>query len=365
MRLLGIALVAFVLCAGCIGSSPSSSAGSKYKTVTSVGSSGGMSALVAAARAEGQLNLIALPPDWANFGAIIAGFHSTYGISVTTDNPNGNSKDEIKAMQTLGKSKRAPDAVDLEMMDALANTDLFAPYEVQTWSDIPDAQKQSSGLWVQDYGGYMAIGYDSSKVPPITSLQDLLAPGFKGKVALKGDPNLSSVGLESVMMASLANGGSPDDISAGVAFFHQLKRAGDIVSIHATTASVKSGATPVVFDWDYLSTAHLQEVSTWTIVIPSNAVVGDYFVQAINKNAPHPAAARLWEEYLYSADGQNLLLKGLVRPVRMPAMTNAGTLDQTAAAALPAVVGPPVFLSPDQLAAAKKYLAAHWTAAMT
>jgi putative spermidine/putrescine transport system substrate-binding protein len=364
MRLLGVALVASVLCAACIGSSPSSSA-SKYGTATSVASSGGLNALVAAAKAEGRLNLIALPPAWANFGAIIAGFHSAYGIAVTTDNPNGNSADEIKAVQTLGKSSRAPDALDLEMVDALANTNLFAQYQVQTWADIPNAQKEPSGLWVQDYGGFMSIGYDSSKVPPITSLQDLLAPGFKGKVALKGDPNLSTVALETVMMASLANGGSPDDISPGVAFFHQLQRAGDIVSIHATDASVKSGATPVVFDWEYQSAAHLQEIPTWTIVVPANAIVGDYFAQAINKNAPHPAAARLWEEYLYSADGQNLLLKGLVRPARMAAMSNAGTLDQTAGAALPTVVGPPVFLSPDQLAAAKKYLAGHWAAAMT
>jgi putative spermidine/putrescine transport system substrate-binding protein len=365
MRLLGAALVASVLCAACIGSAPKASTGSKYRTVTSAASSGGLNALVAAAKAEGQLNLIALPPAWANFGAVIAGFHSTYGISVTTDNPNGNSKDEIKAIQTQGNSNRAPDAVDLEMVDALANTSLFAPYEVQTWADIPNSQKEASGLWAQDYGGYMAIGYDSSKVPAITSLQDLLGPTFKGKVALKGDPTLAPVALESVMMASLANGGSPDDISPGVAYFHQLQRAGDIVSIHATEASIKSGATPVVFDWDYLSAADVQDVPTWTIFVPSNAILGDYFAQAINKNAPHPAAARLWEEYLYSADGQNLLLKGMVRPVRMAAMLNAGTLDPTAAATLPSVVGPPVFLSPDQLAAAKKYLAAHWAAAMS
>jgi putative spermidine/putrescine transport system substrate-binding protein len=324
-----------------------------------------MDALIAAAKAEGRLNLIAVPAEWANFGAIVTGFRRTYGISVTTDNPNGSSKEEIKAVQSLGKSSKAPDVLDLEMADALANTSLFAPFKVSTWGDIPDAQKESSGLWFQDYGGYMSIGYDSTKVPAIASLQDLLAPAFKGKVALKGDPNLSTIALQSVMMASLANGGSPDDISLGVQFFHQLQRAGDIVSIHATAASVKSGATPVVFDWDYQSAAHVQDVSSWTVVIPSNAVIGDYFAQAINQNAPHPAAARLWEEYLYSAEGQNLLLKGFVRPVRMAAMSNAGTLDQSAAGALPTVVGPPVFLSPDQLAAAKKYLAGHWAAAMT
>ncbi len=49
------------------------------------------------------------------------------------------------------------------MAVALANTTLFAPYEVQEWNDIPASQKDSGGLWYQDYGGYMAIGYDSSK----------------------------------------------------------------------------------------------------------------------------------------------------------------------------------------------------------
>ena len=39
---------------------------------------------------------------------------------------------------------------------------------------------------------------------------------------------------------------------------------------------------------------------------PGPAVAGYYF-QAINKDAPHPAAARLWQEFLYSDEGQNLL----------------------------------------------------------
>jgi hypothetical protein len=54
------------------------------------------------------------------------------------------------------------------MAVAYANTSLFAPYQVATWSDIPDSQKESTGLWYQDYGGYMAVGYDSAKFGTIT-----------------------------------------------------------------------------------------------------------------------------------------------------------------------------------------------------
>jgi len=323
-----------------------------------------MAALVTAAKAEGQLNAIALPPDWANYGAVISGFTAKYGIKVNSANPNGSSQDEVNAVSQLKGTGRAPDVLDIGMAVALANTALFAPYQVSTWKDIPASQKDAAGVWVQDYGGYMSIGYDSSKVPAPTSIQSLLAPAYKGKVALNGDPTKANAALNGVMMAALGNGGSLDSIAPGVDFFHTLNQKGNFAPVQATTATVKNGTTPVVFDWDYLSAAHGKDVPSWKVFVPSNAVLGGYYAQAINKNAPHPAAARLWEEYLYSDEGQNLWLKGLARPVRMDAMRKAGTLDATAAAVLPAVSGTPVFLSASQAAAAKDYLAAHWAQAI-
>ena len=368
VRHLGIAVVAFVMVAACGSSSggggTASCSESTAKTATSATACGGMDALVAAAKAEGKLNVIALPPDWANYGAIISGFTAKYGIPITSDNPNGSSQDEVNAVTQLGTSSRAPDVLDIGMAVALANTNLFAPYKVATWNDILDSQKEPTGLWFQDYGGYMSIGYDSSKVPAITSVDDLLGSAFHGKVALNGDPTKANAALNGVMMANLAEGGTLDDISKGVDFFHRLKQAGNFVPVQATTATVKNGTTPVVFDWDYLSAAHGTDVPTWKVFVPNNAILGGYYAQAISKTAPHPAAARLWEEYLYSDEGQNLWLKGLARPVRMAAMQKAGTVDATAAAALPPVNGTPVFLSADQATAAKTYLAAHWAQAI-
>ena len=343
----------------------SSSEGAKSAaTATSAADAGGMDALVAAAKEEGELNVIALPPDWANYGEIIKAFTAKYGIKVNSAQPDGSSQDEINAVNQLKGSGRAPDVLDLGMAVALANTKLFAPYQVSTWDDIPEDQKEPTGLWFQDYGGYMSIGYDSAKVPALTSLQDLLKPEFKNKVALNGDPTQANAALNGVQMASLANGGSLDDISKGVEFFGQLKDVGNFIPVQATTATVKSGETPVVFDWDYLSAAHTGDVPTWKVFIPQNAVLGGYYAQAINKDAPHPAAARLWEEFLYSDDGQNLWLKGGARPVRMAAMADAGTVDEAAAAALPAVSGTPVFLSDEQATKAKTTLASTWAQAI-
>ena len=96
-----------------------------------------MDALVEAAKKEGQLNVIALPPDWANYGAIIKAFADKYGIKVNSAQPDAASQDEINAAnQQKGKST-APDVFDLGQSVALANTAMFAPYKVATFDDIP------------------------------------------------------------------------------------------------------------------------------------------------------------------------------------------------------------------------------------
>ena len=364
------AAAACLLAAGCSSSgssSGSSSSATNWATQTSVSAGGGMNALVAAAKKEGTLNVIALPPTWANYGAILSAFTAKYGIKINSALPDGTSQQEVNAVKSQHGTAKAPDVLDVGMAVALANTRLFAPYQVSTWSAIPTAQKESTGLWVQDYGGYMAIGY-SSKYGTITSLNDLLGPKFKGAVALNGNPTSANAALNGVMMASLAEGGSASSISPGVNFFEKLKKAGNFNPVQATGATIKAGTTQVVFNWDYLNLPSYVGVSNWKVFIPQNAVLGGYYAQAINKGAPHPAAARLWEEFLYSqaaGGGQNLWLQGGARPVEQQAMQSNGSIDKAAAAKLPTVSGTPVFLSGPQSTDAANYLAANWAKAVS
>jgi putative spermidine/putrescine transport system substrate-binding protein len=348
---------------------PSGTSGSsKAGTATSATDLGGLDQLVAEAKKEGQLNVIALPPDWANYGEIIKAFNQKYGIKVNSAQPDASSQDEINAANQLKGQSKAPDVFDLSTAVALANVTKFAPYKVTTWGDVPDALKESTGTWINDYGGYMSIGYDTAKVPAPQGVTDLLKPEYKGKVALNGDPTQAGAAFSGVVMAAVGNGGSADDISKGVSFFNQLKKAGNFLPVDPTPATIESGQTPVVIDWDYLNVAQgakLKGKLTWKTVVPTNSVIGSYYVQAISKDAPHPAAARLWQEFLYSDQGQNLWLKGGARPVRADAMQKAGTLDQTAYAALPPATGTPVFLTQAQTQRAKDYLAANWAKAIS
>jgi putative spermidine/putrescine transport system substrate-binding protein len=334
-------------------------------TATSVADFGGMDGLIAAAKEEGELNVIALPPNWANYGEVISTFEQTYGVKVNSAQPEGSSQDEINAVNQLRGTPQAPDVLDLGMAVALVNTDLFAPYQVTTWEDIPAAQKEPTGLWVQDYGGYMAIGYDSATVPEPTSVADLLKPAYRGKIAINGDPTQANAALTAVMMASVATGGSLDDVTKGIDFFRQLKQAGNLLPLQASPATIANGTTQVVFDWDYLSLASARQVRTWKVFLPPNAIIGGYYAQAINKDAPHPAAARLWQEFLFSDEGQNLWLKGGARPVRLEKMTAAGTADTAAYELLPKVDGTALFLNEAQATKAKQILATEWAKAIS
>ncbi len=333
-------------------------------TATSAADFGGMDALVKAAEAEGKLNVIALPPDWANYGEVISSFEAKYDIDISSDQPTAASQEEINAANDLKGTERAPDVFDLGQSVALANTDLFAPYQVETWSDIPDEFKDADGTWVNDYGGYMSIGYDSAVVPDVTSVADLLKPEFKGKVALNGDPTQAGAAFSGVMMVAIANGGSADDIAPGVDFFTDLKKAGNFLTVDPDSTTIEQGTTPVVIDWDYLGAAAAANVDTWKTVVPEEAVVAGYYYQAINADAPHPAAARLWQEFLYSDEGQNLWLKGGARPIRGDAMAEAGTIDADRWGALPEVSGEPVVPSDEQTVTAGEYLAANWSKAI-
>jgi putative spermidine/putrescine transport system substrate-binding protein len=370
-RLLGFTAAA-VLVAGIAGCAPpekkseggQTESGGNASEATSAEDFGGMDGLIEAAKKEGQLNVIALPPDWANYGAIIKAFGDKYGIKVNSAQPDAASQDEINAAtQQKGKST-APDVFDLGQSVALASTAMFAPYKVANFDDIPQAYKDADGKWVNDYGGYMSIGFDSAKVPPVADVNDLLKPEYNGKVALNGDPTQAGAAFSGVLMVALSQGGSVDDIAPGVEFFRKLKAAGNFLPVDPTPATIESGQTPVVIDWNYLNAAETAKLPSWRVFVPSNAAVAGYYYQAINSGAPHPAAARLWQEFLYSDEGQNLYAAGGVRPVRADQMMQAGSIDKGAVDKIPVIDGPVTVPTPDQTEKATKYLADNWAKAI-
>ncbi|QWL31263.1 ABC transporter substrate-binding protein [Rathayibacter toxicus] len=345
----------------------SASSRSAAATAVSAADLGGLDALVASAKAEGQLNVIALSDDWANYRQLIKGFEDTYGITVNSADPDLSSAEEISTAKNLAGQDTAPDVFDLGPAVALANTSMFAPYRVATWDDIPAANKEQSGRWVNDYTGLMSVGYDPQAVPAPASIDDLLRPAYRGAVAINGDPTQANAAAVAVQLAALQSGGSVDNIQPGIDFFARLNHVGNFLSLDPNDATIASGETHVVFDWSYNNLAagkHNAVTRQWKTVVFPGSAMGSYYSQAVNAQAPHPAAARLWQEYLYSDAAQNLYLEAGAYPVRLAAMTSAGTVNQEALTAVGPMPANLVQFTSEQTEAASALLAAKWAAAL-
>jgi putative spermidine/putrescine transport system substrate-binding protein len=326
-----------------------------------------LATLVKNAKKEGKLNTIALPPDWANYGEIISTFSKKYGIPITNDNPNGSSAQENQAIVSLKGDSRAPDVVDVGPAFAVSGTaqGLYGKYFVSTFSTIPRSMKDTRGFWWGDYWGAISIGYNQNLISnPPTSFKDLMKPEYKGKVALNGSPLASNSAVAGVLAASLSNGGSVKDVGPGIDWFAAMKKSGNYIPVQTTSATVASGQTPISIDWDYNNLAYVSEfpAARWKVNIPTDGVYGGHYAQAINASAPHPWAARLWEEFLFSDQGQVLFLKGFAHPARFNDLAKRKKLPKALLDALPApsIYAKVKFASLGQQSAAKAKILSEW-----
>jgi putative spermidine/putrescine transport system substrate-binding protein len=365
-----VAVAGTAMLAAACGSSGSGSGASSvnWAKVTHISASGStdMANLVAAAEKEGQLNVITLPSNWANYGTIMKDFTAKYHIHISDAIPEGSSGQEIQAVQTEKGQKRAPDVVDVGTAFAVegANDGLWAPYKVATWSDIPGNAKDGNGDYYADYGGYVAIGYNPAvvKVAP-TSFASLTNPAYKHMIGLNNSPTTAGAAFAAVYAAALANGGSFGNIEPGIQYFANLNKIGNFVptAIGGPT-TVQNGTTPILIWWDYLLASEVSPVvKGFKIVIPSDSSYAAYYDQAISATAPDPAAARLWEEFLYSTEGQNLWLEGYARPIELSTLVANGTVNKTAYAKLPpAPSGSLKFPTDAQQASAENVVSQNW-----
>lgn len=302
--------------------------------------------LVAAAEKEGALTVIALPHDWCGYGDVIAGFKAKYpGITVNELNPDAGSADEIEAIKANkgNTGPQAPDVIDvgLAFAPAAKAEGLLQPYKVATWSEIPDNVKDADGYWYGDYYGVMSFGINKDLVSTVpTDWSDLLKPDYANAVALTGDPRASSQAILAIMSAGMSRGAAPGKESGekGLELFAEINKAGNFVPVPGKAGTIAQGQTPVVIGWDYNLLAWrdgLKGNPPMEVVVPKSGVLAGVYVQGISAYAPHPNAAKLWMEYLYSDEGQTSWLKGYCHPARFGAMAKAGKFPKELLEKLP------------------------------
>ena len=322
--------------------------------------------------ASGQLNVIALPHDWCNYGGMIDAFKAKYpAITVNELNPDAGSGDEIEAIKANkdNKGPQAPDVIDVGFAfgTSAKAEGLIQPYKVSTWDSIPADAKDPEGYWYGDYYGVLAFLVNTDVVTDVPQdWADLLDPKYNGQIAMSGDPRTSNQAIQTVFAAGLANGGSLDNAQAGLDFFAQVNSAGNLVPLIANNGLVAKGETPIRITWDYNALAAVDSFAgnpAAAVVVPATGRFAGVYVQAISAYAPNLENAKLWMEFLYSDEGQLIWLSppGYCHPIRQPDMEARGVIPADLLAKLPSIEGA-VFPSLAQLDAAKILITENWDA---
>ncbi|MBW9116917.1 extracellular solute-binding protein [Rhizobium cauense] len=296
-------------------------------------SAGPLEHLIAAAKEEGQLNVVALPRDWCGYGAIIDGFKAKFGIRISERLPDASS---TKVIEEIKKPRVTPGADTVDVIDvgvsfavSAKREGLLLPHKVPTWSTIPNAAKDGDGYWYGAYYGSIVFEVNSDIVlrAPM-DWPDLLSPEYRNMVALAGDL-ASNQAILSVFAAGLSAGqGDPDHAaSRGMRYFAELNRVGNFVPIVGNQGSLVRGRTPILVRWNYLALADREELRGKTriaVITPRTGVLAGVYAQAISASAPHPNAARLWMTYLYSDETQLAFLQRHCHPIRLADLARRG-----------------------------------------
>jgi len=331
-----------------------------------------MDDLVAAAKAEGELTTIALPHDWCGYGGVIEGFKAKYGLKINELNPDAGSSDEIEAIKANkdNKGPQAPDVIDVGLSygPAAKADGLIQPYKVSTWDTIPDSAKDAEGYWTGDYYGVLSFEVNKDLVKNVPQdWADLLKPEYANTVALAGDPRASNQAIQGVYAAGLGSGGTDAKSAAdkGLDFFKQLNAAGNFVPVIGKAATLAQGQTPILITWDYNALTGRDTLNgnpPVEVVVPKTGVIAGVYIQAISAYAPHPNAAKLWLEYLYSDEGQLGWLKGYCHPIRFNDLAKNGKIPQEMLDKLPPAASyeAAVFPSLEDQAAAKEIITKQW-----
>jgi iron(III) transport system substrate-binding protein len=259
--------------------------------------------LEAGAKTEGSLNwYTSLAGD--SVQALVEGFNELYPwIKVNVYRADGNDvvtriTQEAQAGKHTVDIAEVTSASGLQLKDDGILADFYSP-EIEK---IPDQylSKTKNGLvdWATDELGYIALGYNKTKVPADAvpkTVTDLLNPGLKGRFSIE----LTSTGVRWLGGVLHVLGDQKGEEFLRSLVRDQAPRAQEIsgAAMMGLIASGEVGVGPA-----FLTHATTQKDKgapvDWIAVSP---VIANQGVEMVFKNAPHPNAAMLFMDYALGA----------------------------------------------------------------
>ena len=299
-----------------------------------------MKALAAAAREEGRIVSVGMPDIWANWGATWADLKRLHGLAHTDFNLS--SAEEIERMAADGRHGTVDIGdVGYEYAAVARGRGVSLPVKLALWEQIPGWAKDDDGYWALAYTGTIAFMLNKRRFARLgRSLPQSWRALFDGRArVLIGDVGSSAQGNASVLAAALALGGSETQMQSALEAFAALERDGRLVTDNPKLQRMRDGeAVDAYLMWDFQALTMRDKLGPrlaqdFEVLIPADGSVTSGYSPIINKHAPHPNAALLAREYIFSDAGQLNLARGHARPIRiaqlqLPETLRKGLLDE-------------------------------------
>jgi iron(III) transport system substrate-binding protein len=232
-------------------------------------------------------------------------FEAKYGVPVEAY--RGTSKDLISKFLAEAQAKRylmdvAESSLPLLMlMQALKLIQPFTnPYIAKLIPDAREDAGKGAVFWGTVRESYMGFAYNKNKLPANAvpkNYDDLLKPALKGRMAFvttdtgsrtiggmlrsKGDEYLKKLRGQEIAMHSVSGQALNDMIITG-----------------------EVEASPTIFRNHALAAAQKKAPVAW---VPMDIVPASAGSAGLSAQAPHPHAAALFVDFLFSPDGQKIL----------------------------------------------------------
>ena len=263
--------------------------------------------LIEKAKLEGALTIYtSLAPTEAR--PMVEAFEKKYGIKVEL----WRAISERVIQRTVSEAKAGRHTVDVVAtngpeMELLSREKILTPYFTPHAADLPPAGIPKHRLWLPDRLQFFVVGFNTNLVKKEDlpkSLAGFLDPKWKGKLGIEaGDAEWMATlftkwGEKEAMAFFRKLSEMRPEVRKGHVLLAQLVAAGEIpvgLTIYSANAeTLKRKGAPI--DW-----------------APIEAVARPQGL-GISRNAPHPAAALLYADFVLSAEEGQKLYESMGRP---------------------------------------------------
>lgn len=270
--------------------------------------------IIEKAKEEGRVESVGMPDSWANWGLSWQGLKDEYGIDHA--DADMSSAEELQMFKTEGEdgTKDIGD-VGFAFGKQAIEEDLVQGYKTSYWDSVPDWAKAEDGKWMVAYTGCTTFLTNTELVSDVPeSWADVKDGDYP--VAL-GDIN-DGTAQAAVIASAYAFGGDLNNLDPAFEFWTELAEAGRINTLDILQQNFETGEVPMGVIWSYTAIPYKNNISQYAMeaTVPSDGSIMSGYASVINKYAPHPYAAALAREYIFSDQGQANLASAGAIPTR-------------------------------------------------